>query len=53
MTNTYGNRIQCETSEIKPNDCNKHYKRHGFDVDKAPNYMYIFEVGAFDRVQIK
>ncbi len=52
-TDVYGNKVQCESGEITPNDCKKHYKRHGFDEVKAPNYMYIFEIGAFDRVQIK
>ncbi len=40
-------------SEIKPNGCKKYYKHHGAEVGKAYSYMYIFEVGAFDRVQIK
>ncbi len=38
MTDAYGKTIQCESSEIKPNDCRKHYIRHGFDEVKAPNY---------------
>ncbi len=37
---------------MQPSDFKKHYKHHVFDVDKAPNYMYIFEVGALYRVQI-
>ncbi len=53
VTDTYGIKVQCESSEIKPNDCKKHYLHHGFDEQKAPNYMYIDRVGTFDRVQIK
>ncbi len=45
--------VQCESSEIKPNDCKKHYLRHGFNEPEAPNYVYIYIVGAFDRIQIK
>ncbi len=52
-TDVYGNKIQCKSSEIKPNDCKRHYICHGFDDEKAPNHMYIFKVGAFDRLQIK
>ncbi len=53
VTDPYGNKIQCESSEIQPNDCKKHYLCHGFIEQKAPNYIYIYRVGAFDRVQIK
>ncbi len=53
MADVYGNKVQCETNEIKPNDYKKRYLRHEFDEVKAPNYMYIFKVGAFDRVQTK
>ncbi len=52
-TDAFGNKVQCDLSEIKPNDCKKHYLRHGFDEQKAPNYMYIYRVGAFNKVQIK
>ncbi len=53
VTDTYRNKIQSESSEIKPYDCKKLYLHHGFEEQKAPNYMYIIRVGGCDRVEIK
>ncbi len=53
ITDVYGTTIQCDLSEIKPNDCKKHYLRDGFNEVKDPNYMHIFEVGVFCRAIIK
>ncbi len=41
-TDAYGNTVKCDANETKSSDCIKHYKRQGFDMQKASNlYVYI------------